>query len=123
MKALRTGEIVPASSLALWNVSPEQTNLLIQSGRIAAAFTSVSKWSTNNGMLAELEFQVQPGFTVQPAWPLRVSNVEMSINGFDTVDLGNETLTLISRAPVAPKFTADVIVSENAIQLDVETEI
>ena len=57
---------------------------------------------TRNGTLAQFEFQVQPGFTSQSTWPIKVSNLEITGDGFDTRVLSDATVTVASGTVVPP---------------------
>jgi uncharacterized repeat protein (TIGR02543 family) len=100
----RTGSLVPTSALTVWNVAPAQTDYALQSGRVSLAMSSASVWPTNEGVLAELVFQVQTGQAAQYRWPVRISNVEVTDNGYDIQSLADETTHFIGRDPVPPNL-------------------
>jgi hypothetical protein len=96
----RTGPLVPPSALAVWNVSPAQSDFALQSGRVALAISSPNAWPETNGLLAEFTFQVQPGAADQYLWPVILSGVEITGDGFNNRRLPVRTLRFTGRAPL-----------------------
>ena len=103
----RTGAIVPsASAVTVWNVQPAQTDFTLQSGAILAAVSSPTAWATNNGVLAEFVFQVQPGETAHYQWPIRLTKLELSDDGYEVRSLADATAYFIGRDPIPPSLIA-----------------
>jgi uncharacterized repeat protein (TIGR02543 family) len=96
----RTGALVPSSAVTVWNVAPAQTDYAQQSGRITAGISSATAWPTNDGVLAELVFQVQAGQANQYRWPIRLNNMEVTPDGYDLQLLGSAETHFIGRDPV-----------------------
>jgi hypothetical protein len=95
------GPIVPSDALAVWNVGPQQNNFKTQNGSVFLAASSPTPWGTNQGVLAEFTFQVQSGATSQYLWPITISAVETTENGYINHQLSNASASLSARAPVA----------------------
>jgi formylglycine-generating enzyme required for sulfatase activity len=83
------GAMVPSGAALLWNVAPDQNNYVTQTGRVSFAASSASAWPSANGVLAELTFQVQPGASSQAGWPIRLSGVEVTADGFENRSLAD----------------------------------
>src|SRR5439155_25905528 len=81
-QSARAGAMVPSSAVTLWNVQPAQNDYALQNGRVTVAMISATSWPTNNGIVAELTFQVQPGQSDQYFWPVQVSGVQLTSNGY-----------------------------------------
>jgi hypothetical protein len=103
----RTGAFVSANSVVVWNVAPGQNDYLAQSGRVTLAASSATPWPGTNGVLAELTFQVQAGSGSQ--WPLTLSHVEITPDGYDNRQLIDATALFVfdggSPVIVAPTLT------------------
>jgi hypothetical protein len=93
--------MVPRNAAAVWNVAPTQI-YSTQNGRITFAASSASPWPANNGVLAELTFEVQAAAGSQYAWPLTLSAVEITPDGFRTEILPSSGNLFIGRDPVRP---------------------
>jgi hypothetical protein len=96
-----TGPLVPVNAMAVWNVAPAQNNYALQNGRVTLAVSSAIAWPNNNGVLAEFTFEVQPGATNQFAWPLTLTGVEITSDGFDTRPLFPSAGVFIGRKPLS----------------------
>jgi hypothetical protein len=119
----RTGPLVPASSLTVWNVAPAQTDYASQSGRVLMAMSSAAAWPTNEGVLAEFVFQVQTGQTAQYRWPIRVSNVEVTASGYDVQSLTDTEIFYIGRVPIPPNLNSTSVgLSANGFSLSLTGE-
>jgi hypothetical protein len=99
--AHRTGALVPANSIALWNVSPSQNDYQLQSGMVALAVSSATAWSASNGVLAELTFQIQPGYSSQAEWQLQLTQAEITDNGYDIRSLPDSAAIFKGEAPTS----------------------
>jgi hypothetical protein len=109
----RAGAMVPASETALgmWNVEPGLNNYAAQNGHVRFGVSSANSWPTNNGVLAELIFEVQAQQTAQYLNPVTVTGVKVA-NGYDPVLLADQTVNYIGRAePVPPVFGSSLIYS------------
>jgi hypothetical protein len=105
-QSARSGSLVPSTAaVTLWNVEPEQFDFALQNGTVLAAISSPSAWPTNNGVLAEFTFQVQAGQSAQYQWPVQLSKVELSNNGYDMLSLSDAAAYFIGRDPIVPSFT------------------
>jgi hypothetical protein len=111
--AHQVGSLVPAGSVALWNVSPNQNNYATQDGTISLAVSSASAWPSKNGALAKFVFTVQPGATSRYGWPVQLENVELSRDGFTTDLLGGDNWTFIGRAAADATFTPAITFNAN----------
>jgi hypothetical protein len=67
--------LVPSGSATLWN-----TNL---AGKVSLALSGATAWPQANGVLAELTFLVLPGATGQGWWPVTLTGVEVTPDGYD----------------------------------------
>ena len=101
----RVGEAVPATAVALWNVAPAQNDYTLQSGAVSLAVSSALSWPSSDGVVAEFTFQVQEGQTGRYQWPIRVSQAEISADGYDMAALADATLYFVGRDPLPPQLT------------------
>jgi hypothetical protein len=92
--------MVPSGSLALWNIAPSGGNFTIQSGHATFAVSTANQWTSDNGVLAELTFQVQSGGLSQYLWPITISSVETTEDGYVNHQLASAPAVLSARAPV-----------------------
>jgi hypothetical protein len=99
-QSVRSGPMVPADAVIVWSVAPDQTNFASQSGRVTYGLGSAVRWPTNGGVLAEFTFQVQPGATNHYLWPVTLSGVEVTSDGYDIRALVTSDLEFIGRTPV-----------------------
>jgi len=97
----RVGPTVPGSAVAVWNVAPAQNNYATQSGQITLALSGPTSWNASDAVLAEFTFEVQPGATNRYQWPISVSGVELTGNGYNNRTLGGSSSVFIGRNPVA----------------------
>ena len=95
----RTGPVVPGDAVAIWNVAPAQNNYETQDGRVTLAVSTPTPWPAD-GVLAELTFAVQPGATAQHLWPLTLTSVEVTGNGFDPRPVASLSYVFIGRKPL-----------------------
>src|SRR5262249_35133438 len=93
----QTGALVPGSAVSVWNVQPAQNNYTAQNGRVVFGTSSATSWPTNGGVLAEFVFQVQSSQVSQYRWPILLSSVELTADGYDVRDLSNAELFFIGR--------------------------
>jgi hypothetical protein len=96
------GPMVPSGAALLWNVAPDQNNYVTQTGRVSFAASSASAWPSANGVLAELTFQVQPGASSQAGWPIRLSGVEVTADGFENRSLADAVIVFGAGSAVEP---------------------
>jgi hypothetical protein len=78
----RAGGLVPRNAAPVWNVGPSQNNYNTQNGQVRFAVSSSTHWGANSGVLAELTFQVQTPPAGQFSWPVTLSNVEITPDGY-----------------------------------------
>jgi hypothetical protein len=97
----RVGSSVPGSAVAIWNVEPSQNNYATQNGHIDLAVSSSVAWTANDNILAEFTFEVQPGATNRYQWPISLSAVEVTGNGYNNRSLTTSGSAFIGRAPVS----------------------
>jgi hypothetical protein len=72
----RVGVLVPPTGVAvLWNMN--------QAGKVSLALSGATAWPQANGVLAELAFAVLAGAAGQPQWPLLLTGVEVTPDGYD----------------------------------------
>jgi len=95
------GTMIPTGSPTVWNVAPANGNFTVQNGHVSFAVSSANAWSANNGILAELIFQVQAGGVNQYLWPITITSVETTENGYVNDGLTASGATLSVRGPVA----------------------
>ncbi len=101
----RVGETVPATAVAIWNVEPAQNDYALQSGVVWLALSSALPWTPLEGAVAELVFQVQEGEPSRYQWPIRISQVELTSDGYDVASLPSATLYYTARDPLQPQLT------------------
>jgi hypothetical protein len=104
--AHKVGAMVPNNALVLWNIAPSQNNYATQSGTVALAISSATPWPSSNGILAELTFQVQPGYYQQESWPITLGNIEITENGFNNRLLKDTQCSFIGVTQVPFHLTA-----------------
>ena len=95
----RTGPVVPEDAVVIWNVSPAQNNYATQDGLVTLAVSTPTPWPAD-GVLAELTFAVQPGAAAQHLWPLTLTGVEATGNGFDPRRVLSVSSVFIGRKPL-----------------------
>jgi hypothetical protein len=72
----RVGALVSPTRVAvLWNTN--------QAGKVSLALSGATAWPQANGVLAELTFAVLAGAAGQPQWPLLLTGVEVTPDGYD----------------------------------------
>jgi len=81
----RTGPLVPQSAAPVWNTAT--------SGQIRFAASSSTAWPANNGVLAQLTFEVQNPPAGEFAWPVTLGNVEVTADGYELNALGSASAT------------------------------
>jgi hypothetical protein len=120
-QAHRAGPIVPANAAVLWNVAPAQNDYVAQSGQVSCAISSAAAWSSGNGVLAELTFQVQGGAGALPGWTLALGKAEITINsGYDIRALPAASLRLNPQPPrLLPN---EVRLTGEGLQLSIQGE-
>jgi uncharacterized repeat protein (TIGR02543 family) len=119
--SLQTGSLVPANAAFVWNVQPGQNNYSLQNGRVSFVASSATQWPANNGILAEFVFQVQPGQTAQYQWPIRVSDLELTADGYDVRPVPPDEIYFIGRDPLPPDLTPTL--NANGLSLTLAGEI
>jgi hypothetical protein len=119
----RTGPLVPTSAVTVWNVAPAQTNYSLQNGRVSVAASSPTAWATNEGVLAEFNFEVQPGAKERYRWSINLNNLEVTPDGFDTRVLPSSSTHFIGRDPLPSKLTAALAVAADGVRLKVAGEL
>jgi len=73
----------------------------------------------DNGILGELTFQVQPGATGQYLWPISLTSVETTEDGYVNHQLQTAAATLNVRSPVAAHITPSAGLVDGKFSLDV----
>ena len=101
------GEIVAGNAAAIWNVSPAQTDYAKQDGTLAMAVSSPEPWTTKNGVLAEVSFDVQDGADLNQA-VLALSQVEVTPDGFDNRMLSGSSFNVGSGETDKPTEPSEV---------------
>jgi len=97
----RLGSTVPGNAIAVWNVAPAQNNYATQSGQITLALSGPTSWNASDSVLAEFTFEVQPGAANRYQWPIAVSGVELTGNGYNNRTLSPSSSVFIGRDPIA----------------------
>lgn len=100
----RIGAMIPGGTMALWNVEPAQIDYSRQSGRLRFAATRETAWAQRSGTVAEVTFDVQPGVLLRSAWPLRLSHIEVTGDGFDVRTLEPAETAIAVQRPAAIAF-------------------
>ena len=100
-QSYRLGPSVPGNAVAVWNVAPAQNNFVTQSGQISLALSGPTSWNASEAVLAEFTFEVQPGATGRYQWPLSLTAVELTGNGYNNRTLSSSSSVFIGRNPVA----------------------
>jgi len=120
----RPGAMVPGSAVALWNLAPAQTNFAAQTGRLSFGASSGISWPTNNGVVAELVFQAQPGQAAQYLWPIRLTGGAVaSEDGFELSSLLNASINYIGRDQNPSTFDgASIAYTANGLELTLAGE-
>ncbi len=104
-QSCRTGSLVPANALGVWNVAPAQNNFGLQNGHVSLAVSHADPWPATEGVLAELTFQVQDGATAQYLWPVTLTGVETTEDGYQNHQLAAAGMNFIGRDPVGGKLS------------------
>jgi hypothetical protein len=94
-----------SGAIVVWNVAPAQTDYAQQCGRISFVASSANTWATNQGVLAEFAFQVQARAASQSSWPIVLSKVEVTGNGFEVRTLPDALASFGKQATsLTPEF-------------------
>jgi hypothetical protein len=101
--SLVTGALPPASALSVWNVAPAQNDYSKQNGTLYAAFSSATSWPSKNGEVAVMTFLVTDGVTLQNAWSMQLSQIEIS-DGVDVLSLEGSEFPLKGRESAPPQI-------------------
>lgn len=117
----RTGSIVPAGGAVIWNLSPAQNDYAAQDGAISLAVTTDGNWSTNQGVLADFTFKVQPGATNQYRWPITLSQAELS-SGYDLVPATGSEVLFVGREPRSPRFEGTPTLTNGTFTIPLNAE-
>jgi len=121
--SLQTGSLVPGSAVSVWNVQPAQNNYTLQSGQVSFVASSATQWAAKNGVLAEFVFQVQPGQTAQYRWPVRLSDLELTADGYDVRPVPQSEIYFIGRDPIPPDLSpASGSLTSNGFSLSLSGE-
>ena len=96
-QARLVGSIVPGGSVVVWNMTPTN-NYAEQNGHVRFVVSSGSVWPTNNGVLAQVTFQIEASSTNQYAWPITLSSMEVNSLGYSRSIMSDGAL-FISRDP------------------------
>jgi hypothetical protein len=96
----RVGAAVPGSAVAVWNVAPAQNNYKTQTGQLSLALSGATSWNAGNAVLAEFTFEVQPGAASRYQWPISVTGLELTGNGYNNRSLSTAGAVIIGRNPV-----------------------
>jgi hypothetical protein len=97
----RLGDLVPESAVAVWNVG-SGNDYGAETGSLVLGASSAGIWPSASGVLAEITFQVQEGQTAQRQWPILLSAVEVTPDGFELFALQEATVHFIGRDPLPP---------------------
>ena len=95
------------NAAAIWNVSPAQTDYAKQDGTLAMAVSSPEPWTTKNGVLAEISFDVQDGADLNQS-VLALSQVEVTPDGFDNRMLSGSSFNVGSGETDKPTEPSEV---------------
>jgi hypothetical protein len=87
----QVGALVPAGALPLWGAVP---------GGLTFAAVSPDAWPAGTGVAAVLTFTANAGLATQAEWPLTLSPVELTVNGFDI--RAPDDVAGVVRSAVAP---------------------
>jgi hypothetical protein len=117
----KLGNIVPAGSAALWNISPAQNDYDLQDGTLALAVSADRFWSTNQGTVAELTFTVQPGATNQHRWSISLQQGELS-SGFEVQNATGSQIFFYGRPAISSSFLTNPSITETNVSLSLNTE-
>jgi hypothetical protein len=118
----RAGSIIPGNALPMWNVAPGQNNFAIQNGNLSLAVSSALPWSTNEGVLAEITFQVQPGAASQYLWPITLSQAEVTEDGYKNYLLASSGAAMSVRPPNAARISAGKLRNDGTFAFTVTGE-
>ena len=97
----RVGSSVPGNAVAVWNVSPAQNNYSIQNGQLKLALSGSTAWAADNSVLAEFTFAVQSDAATRYLWPISITNVELTGNGYNNRAITGSQSAFIGRNPVS----------------------
>ncbi len=93
--AANPGALVPKSAYRLWNTTA------VPGGGLALAACSATPWPANNGVVAELNFEVQPYAASQSSWPITVSAFETTEDGYKNHLLNTASSSLSAQPQIA----------------------
>lgn len=100
------GAIVPSGAVAIWNVRPSQNNYATQIGRLIAGVSSATQWASNNGVVAQFVFEIQPGQAQLYRWPIRVSRMQLTTDGYEVRSLPDAEISFVGRDPLPATINA-----------------
>jgi len=113
-QSYRVAASTPGSAIAIWNLSPAQNDFKLQNGHLTLALSSPTAWNVTDGVLAEFTFQVQPAATNRYAWPISITNLELTSNGYNNRIVPVLSSLFIGRPPVAGSFAGVSLSSAGA---------
>jgi hypothetical protein len=117
--SLQVGSLVPTEAAVLWNVAPGQQDFAVQSGAVTCALSSSGDWSSPNGELATLIFDIQAGQTARHRWPIRLVHAELSPDGYTLAPLPPVTAEFVGRPARLPAIeTATCRMTDLAFELN-----
>jgi hypothetical protein len=99
LQSVQSGPIVPGSAMAYWNVVPDN-RLTTQDGTVRFAASSAEAWAATSGILAELEFEVQPGAGARREWTLQLEQIEVTDDGYEIRSGAPVEIRIAGREPV-----------------------
>ena len=102
----QTGSLVPETALPIWNLQPGINDVAVQSGSLRLAVSSATAWSGSAGVLAQVTFHVQPGATNRYVWPLTLTHVEITEDGYANHTPGTTASALTVRLPAPGRLSA-----------------
>jgi hypothetical protein len=101
------GSLVPVNALPFWNLAPAQNNFATQNGHLVLAVSSANPWTSNQGVLAEVTFQVQPGAAAHYLWPITLSQTEITEDGYRNHTLSTTGSGVSVRPPAPARLLAN----------------
>lgn len=97
----RIGSLVPPDALVMWNLGAEPNTGMAS---FTLVVSSTDAWPANEGVLAELTFQVQSTASAQYLWPVTVLGAELFADGYASLSPVASNLQFIGRAPLPPSL-------------------
>ena len=110
------GSIVSSDAPAMWHV---KGGYAAQAGEVAGAILDATSWSSANGVVAELKFQVLPAAALSPRWSIGLEDVMVTETGYDQEFLAARAIGI----EIVPPRVSGVVFKEGRLEFSLHGAI